>query len=96
VKSAPAGLDIAASRTAGKIFLHVANLEYRKAVEATFAVVGMPVESGRAFEIAPEDLRQYVNQDQPNVFAPRESPLTGTWRFPAGSVTAIELDLPAG
>ena len=96
VKSAPAGLDIAASRTAAKIFLHVANLEYSKAVEATFAVAGMPVESGRVFEIAPEDLRRYVNQDQPNVFAPRESPLTSTWRFPAGSVTAIEIDLPTG
>lgn len=96
VKSAPPGLDIAASRTANRIFLHVANLEYRKAVEATFAVAGLRVQSGRVFEIAPEDLRQYVNPDQPNVFAPRESPLSATWRFPAGSVTAIELDLPTG
>ena len=95
VKSAPSGLDIAASRTAGKIFLHVANLEYSKAVEASFTVAGMPAQSGRVFEIAPEDLRQYVNQDQPNVFAPREAALTSTWRFPAGSVTAIELDVPA-
>jgi hypothetical protein len=58
VKSAPAGLDIAASRGDGRIFLHVANLEYRKAVEATFAVGGRAVRSGRVFEIAPEDLRQ--------------------------------------
>src|ERR1039458_7102985 len=93
VKSAPPGLDIAASRTPDKVFLHVANLKYRKPVEATFTVAGQPVQSGRLFEIAPEDLRQYVNQDQPNIFAPRESPLTATWRFPAGSVTAIELDL---
>jgi alpha-L-arabinofuranosidase len=94
VKSSPAGLDIAASRTGNKVFLHVANLEYSKSVEATFAVAGAPVQSGRVFEIAPEDLRQYVNQDQPNVFAPREAALTSTWRFPAGSVTAIELDVP--
>ena len=59
-----------------------ANLEYRKAVEATFDVAGQAMASGRAFEIAPEDLRQSVNQDQPNVFAPREAPLTATWRFP--------------
>src|ERR1035441_10053597 len=59
VKSAPPGLDIAASRTPDKVFLHVANLEYRKAVEATFTVAGQPVQSGRVFEIAPEDLRQY-------------------------------------
>jgi alpha-L-arabinofuranosidase len=96
VKSAPAGLDIAASRTANKIFLHVANLEYRKAIEATFSVTGLPLQSGRVFEIAPDDLRHYVNQDQPNVFAAREAPLTETWRFPAGSVTAIELEIPEG
>ena len=50
----------------------------------------------RVFEIAPGDLRQYVNQDQPDVFQPRASALPAgpllKWRFPAGSVTAIELD----
>jgi alpha-L-arabinofuranosidase len=97
VKSAPSGLDIAASRTAGKVYLHVANLEYRKSVEAAFAVAGMAVTGGRVFEIAPGDLRQYVNQDQPDVFQPRTAELPpGTppkWRFPAGSVAAVELDL---
>jgi hypothetical protein len=79
------------------VYLHVANLEYRKAVEATFAVQGMVVTGGRAIEIAPEDLRQYVDQDQPDVFRPRESALPPgpqpKWRFPAGSVTAVELDV---
>jgi hypothetical protein len=97
VKSSPSGLDIAASRTGAKFYLHVANLEYGKSVEATFAVEGSTVTGGRGFEIAPGDLRQYVNQDQPNVFQPREAALTfdplAKWRFPAGSVTAIELDV---
>ena len=93
VKSAPAGLDIAASRTGGKLFLHVANLEYRKAVEATFAVDGITVRGGRVFQIAPENLRQSVSQDQPNVFAPKEAALNGAWRFPAGAVAAIELEV---
>ena len=97
VQSAPPGLDIAASRGAGKVYLHVANLEYRKAVEATFAVQGMTVTGGRVIEIAPEDLRQYVNQDQPDVFRPRESALSSgpepKWRFPAGAVAAVELDV---
>ena len=57
----------------------------------------MRVAGGRVFEIAPENLRSYVNQDQPDVFRPREAPLAtgadGKWRFPAGSVTAVELDL---
>jgi hypothetical protein len=94
---APAGLDIAASRTGGKVYLHVANLEFSNSVEATFAVDGMAVTGGRVFEIAPSDLRQYVNQDQPAVFAPKEHPLAPgaelKWRFPAGSVTAVELEV---
>jgi alpha-L-arabinofuranosidase len=97
VKSSPPGLDIAASRTGDKVYLHVASLEYRRSVEATFAVDGMAVTGGRVFEIAPEDLRQYVNVEQPDVFKPREAALPPgpavRWRFPAGSVTAVELDL---
>ena len=93
VKSAPAGLDIAASRAGNKVFLHVANLEYRKTVEANFAVEGLTLRGGRVFQIAPGNLREAVSQDQPNVFAPKESALTGAWRFPAGAVAAIELEV---
>jgi len=96
VRTAPSSLDVAASRTESKIYLHVANLEYRRSVEAAFSVAGMTVVGGRVFEIAPEDLRQYVNQDQPDVFKPREVNLPVgpemRWRFPAGSVSAVELD----
>ncbi len=99
VRSAPAGLDIAASRAAGKVYLHVANLEYRTAIEASFAVEGAAIAGGRVFQIAPEDLRTYVNQDQPEIFQPREAALAAgpapRCRFPAGSVSAVELDLSA-
>src|ERR1700730_3544247 len=47
VKSAPPGLDIACSRTGGKFYLHVANLEYRKSLVAGFAVAGANVTAGR-------------------------------------------------
>ena len=99
VKSTPAGLDIAASRTGSKLFLHVANLEYGRSVVARFAVDGMKVSGGRVYEIAPENLRQAVSAEQPDVFKPRERVLQGTdveWRFPAGSVSAVELDLLLG
>lgn len=99
VKSTPAGLDIAASRTGTKVFMHVANLGFAKAVEASFAVEGFAVTGGRVFHIAPADLRQAVNQDQPDVFQPRESALPSgpslRWRFPPGSVSVIELDINA-
>jgi alpha-L-arabinofuranosidase len=97
VKTTPSGLDIAASRTGDKIYLHVANLEYKRAVEASFGVANMSIGGGRVHEIAPGDLRQYVSQDQPDVFKPRESALPagaeGKWRFPAGSVSVVELDV---
>jgi alpha-L-arabinofuranosidase len=90
VRRSPPGLDIAASRTSTHLYLHVANLEYAHAVEATFP----GTTGGRVLEIAPEDLRSYVNQDQPDVFRPREAPIQGSsWRFPAGSVSVVELDL---
>lgn len=97
VKTAPASLDVAASRAGGKVYLHVANLEYKRSVEATLMVAGMQVVSGRVYEIAPEDPRQYVSQDQPEVFQPREAELpTGAaprWRFAARSVSAVELNV---
>jgi alpha-N-arabinofuranosidase len=90
VKFAPAGLDIAASRAGNKLFLHVVNIQYDRAVEASFP----GTKGGRVVEIAPENLRSYVTQDQPDVFRPREMELkTASWRFPAGSVSAVELEL---
>ena len=97
VTTTPAGLDVAASRTAGKVYLHVANLQYKQPVEATFAVSGMTVSGGRVHEIAPDDLRQCVSQDEPDVFKPREAQLPAgaapKWRFPAGSVSVVELNV---
>ena len=97
VKSAPSSLDIACSRSGDKFFLHVANLEYRKPVTAGFAVAGAKVTAGRVFAIEPEDLRTYVDQDQPDVFKPKEVALPTSpvpeWRFAPGSVCVIELDV---
>lgn len=99
VKTCPSDLDIAASRDGARLFLHVANLNYARSVKATFGVEGKTVNAGRVFEIAPENLRQSVNEDQPRVFAPVEKALpTGphaSWSFPPGSVTVVELDLAA-
>jgi alpha-L-arabinofuranosidase len=90
VKSAPPGLDIAASRAGNTLYLHVVNVEYSRAVEATFP--GML--GGRVHEIAPEDPRAYVNQDQPDTFRPRVVDMTGgRWKFPARSVSVVEMKI---
>jgi alpha-L-arabinofuranosidase len=97
VNAAPSGLDIAASRAGNRVFLHVANLNYGRSAAARFAVEGRTIKGGRVFEIAPDSLRQYVNEDQPAVFTPKEKTLPSappfSWNFPAGSVSVVELDL---
>jgi len=99
VKSSPADLDICASRTGDKIFLHVANMNYSGSRETSFAVAGMIVTGGRILEIAPENPRQEISPLNPDVFKPVERPLSSSdvvkCRFPARSVNVVELDCRA-
>jgi len=99
VKLAPSSLDIAASREGNKIVLHVANMNYSGAVEASFAVDGFAASGGRVLEIAPENPRQEISPINPDVFKPREHALAKTdtlkWRFPARSVSVVELECRA-
>jgi alpha-L-arabinofuranosidase len=96
VKTQPSSLDLAASRQGDKFFLHAANTNYSKSVEVSFAVEGKTVTAGRVFEIAPENPRQEISPLDPKVFDPREIPLPKAevfkWRFPARSVSVVELD----
>jgi hypothetical protein len=100
VKSSPSELDIAASRMGNKMFLHVANLSYSSSVEASFVVDGLTIQSGRVVEIAPENPRQEISPLNPEVFKPTEKLLPSSdrvkWRFPARSVSVVELDCRAG
>ena len=99
VKSAPSSLDVCASREGNKLFLHVANMNYSGATEATFAVDGFVATGGRVLEISPENPRQEISPINPDVFKPREHALpaadTLKWRFPARSVSVVELECRA-
>ena len=100
VKSSPKELDIAASRSGQEVFLHVANLSYASAVEADLEVEGQTIADCRVIQIAPANLRDRVDEDQPQIFQPVETALPQnspvTWRFPAGSVSAVVLKLQPG
>jgi alpha-L-arabinofuranosidase len=100
VSSAPSNLDIAASRTDNQFFLHVANMNYSGSTEVSFAVDGLAVTGGKALEISPENPRQEISPLNPDVFKPREAPLPKSdavnWRFPARSVSVIELQCQPG
>jgi alpha-L-arabinofuranosidase len=95
VKSQPSDLDLAASREGDRFFLHAANMNFSRSVEVSLAVEGRAVTGGRVFEIAPENPRQEISPLNPDVFKPREHDLpraeTFKWRFPARSVSALEL-----
>ena len=97
LSAAPSGLDVAASRTGNTVYLHVVNLNYNDAVEVDLAVQGRTITGGTVHEIAPERPREYVDRERPNVFAPEEKSLEAgerpMWRFPARSVSAVELTL---
>ncbi len=94
VLSAPGNLDVAASRVGNKIRLRIANMNYQASTESSFGVRGMAITPGRAWEIAPENPRQDVNPLNPKAFTPRPVDLSPQLRhrFPARSVTLVELD----
>jgi alpha-L-arabinofuranosidase len=99
VKSAPTSLDVAASRNGDKFFLHVANTNYSRSSEVSLAVDGQAVTGGRVLEISPENPRQEISLLNADVFTPREVALPTVaplkWRFPARSVSVVELDCKA-
>lgn len=86
VKSAPSSLDIAASREGNKVFLHVGNMNYSGATDASFVVDGLVVTGGRVLEIAPENPRQEISPINPDVCKPREHALAKADVFKCRSV----------
>jgi hypothetical protein len=92
VSNVPDGLDVTASRTGDRVYLHVINTSRERSVTAELAVEGMKITSGRVFEMA-GDPEYEVIQTQPNeiVAVEKHLPASGRWTFPAASVSAVEL-----
>ena len=90
----PADLDVTASRTGHKIFLHVVNTQRTRSVPAQVTVAGMTIRSGSVFEIAVEpDFEVWA--ETRDVIAPRRKdfPAAGSWSFPPASVSALALEV---
>jgi alpha-L-arabinofuranosidase len=90
----PEGLDVAASRTGDRLFLHVVNTQRRQPVKVRFAVPGMRIKTGRVswFALEPElEIIDYRKEQQ----VPKEKALDllTAWEFPAASVSAVELEI---
>ena len=93
VLNASQDLDVTASRTGSRLFLHVANVNRTQAVTAALAVEGMTIKSGAVFEIAASP--EYEVLEYNNVLSPvrKDIPADGSWTFPPASVSAVELEL---
>jgi hypothetical protein len=94
VIGAPEGLNVAASRTGDRLFLHVVNARRRRPVEARFAAQGMDIRAGRVSWFALEPELEIIDY-RPDQQVPREKTLDpgAPWEFPAASVSAVELDM---
>ncbi|RYX83356.1 alpha-L-arabinofuranosidase [bacterium] len=87
-------LDVTASRTDNRVFLHVVNISRDQSVKASLNIEGETVSGGRVFELA-ADPETEILQSCPDVVQVAEKPLdnVGEWTFPPASVTVIELEI---
>jgi len=95
----PEGLDVAASRDGGHVFLHVVNTRRTRAVPAKLQVQGEKVAGGKVFWFDP-DPEFEIFRYHPECTFPRKGDLkertpdgSWAWTFPAASVSAVELRL---
>jgi alpha-L-arabinofuranosidase len=94
IAAAPSDLDVTASRTNDRVYLHVVNIKRTRACPVRIAVEGMNIKSGRVHEIAvPPQLE--IIETRPHALDPsqRDLPRGGTWTAPPASVSAIELEV---
>lgn len=90
----PDGLDVVASRTGNRVFLHVVNTNRTRAVKARFKVNGMKIQAGRVFWFA-LDPEFEIFEYRPECTHPQQIDLQPgqEWVFPGASVSAVELDV---
>jgi hypothetical protein len=92
VTRAPEGLDVTASRSGQRFFLHVVNTRRSASVPCCLVVSDMRVHSGCIYQIALDPMTEAdpttIEQFAPTV---HEMPADLHWRFPPASVSVVEL-----
>jgi len=91
----PDGLDAVASRRGDTVYVHVANTQRTRSVSAAVHVAGRTIRGGRVFEIAgdPSVELSYLNSADAMKTVEKPFASSGTWEFPAASVSALELEI---
>ncbi len=97
VTHAPADLDVTASRTDQRLFLHVVNPHRTRSVTTRLGAGWQKLRRGKCFTLA-ADPEVEIIETNPDVvqLTERSLPPNGIWTFPAASVTAVECELAAG
>ncbi|TWT29345.1 Intracellular exo-alpha-(1-_5)-L-arabinofuranosidase [Posidoniimonas corsicana] len=97
VKHTPPGLDVVASRGDDKLYLHVVNTNQNQPVEAVLDLGDLPTGTAAAHQIADDPMVEvsHLNSDRVMQIKKRELQPGQPWKFPAASVTAVEVSLPA-
>jgi len=94
VVKSPGGLDVTASRTGDRVFLHVVNTNRSRSASARIGVAGQNVRAGKVFALAADPEVEITEVDpEPVRLTEGVLPPTGAWDFPAASVSAVELDV---
>jgi alpha-N-arabinofuranosidase len=94
VARAPGDLDVTASRTGDRFYLHAVNTHRQRDITTALDVAGRPIDSGRVFTLV-ADPEAEVIETEPDVVTLKEDalPADGRITFPAASVSAVEVDL---
>ena len=95
VVGAPDGLDITASRTGNRLFLHVVNTQASNGVRAGLRVCGQDIAGGRVFELCADPMEEVTPDNAVDFQTVTHTLAPGTteWLFPAASVSVVELEL---
>jgi alpha-L-arabinofuranosidase len=95
VTRSPHGLDVTASRTGDRLYLHIANPSSNTPALVEPLVAGHRLGLARAWELA-ADPTDEVQMEEPGRWGPVERALEpGAWRVPPAGVVAIEAQLAA-
>lgn len=94
VLETPGDLDVTASRTGDRVFLHVVNTHRKQSVATKIGIEATEIRSGRAYTLTGDPELEII-ETEPNPIVPKEEivPAGGSWTFPAASVSALELDI---
>ncbi len=92
--TAPAELDISASRTEDRIFLHVVNTTRNRSIPVSFHVDNQPLETGQVFWFALDpEFEVFEYREEHTIPQQKQLDTEMTWTFPPASVSAVELTM---